>query len=165
MIAIVAADKNWGIGRGGALLLRVPADMKRFRAITTGKTIVLGRKTLITFPQGKPLPDRLNIVLSRNPSYRVKDAVTAGSAEHLRAYLEEHRIPDDETYVIGGEQVYQLLMPYCDTCLVTRFDRAFDADAFFPDLDADDAWELTESSEEQVYFDTTYTFCTYKRKT
>ena len=161
MTAIVAADTNWGIGRAGALLTRIPADMQRFREVTMGKVVILGRKTLQTFPQGRPLDGRENIIMSRNPSFRVRDAQVVRSEEELFKVLSFY--PPEDVYVIGGGQIYLQLLKYCDTCLVTRLERSFDADTFFPDLDALDAWEKTEESDEQTYFDTPYTFCTYVR--
>ena len=162
MQAIVAADKNWGIGRDGTLLVRIPADMKRFREMTTGKVVVLGRKTLQTFPQGRPLPERDNIILSRNPSFPVKGAAVVHDPEELQKLIAD--VEPADVFCIGGAQIYELLLPQCDVCHVTRLERSYHADAFFPDLDADPAWELVEESEEQTYFDTAYTFCTYRRK-
>ena len=164
MKAIVAVDRNWGIGRNGALLVRIPADMKRFRALTEGKTVVLGRKTLATFPQGAPLAQRTNIVMSRNPQYTVKGAHVVHDESALTELLERLYVKDDDVFVIGGEQIYRLLLPYCDECHVTFIDRAYDADAFFPDLEDDPAWEMAEESEEQTCFDVIYTFRTYRRK-
>ena len=164
MKAIVAVDRNWGIGRNGALLVRIPADMKRFRALTEGKTVVLGRKTLATFPQGAPLAQRTNIVLSRNPSYAVKGAHVVHDVKALQELLERLYVRDDDVFVIGGEQIYRLFLPQCDECLVTRIDRVYDADAFFPDLDTGPDWELADESEEQTCFDVIYTFRTYRRK-
>ena len=164
MKAIVAVDKNWAIGRNGALLTRIPADMKRFRALTIGRTVVLGRKTLATFPQGRPLEMRENIVFSRNPAFTVKDAQVVHDEQELLRFLEKSGTSPDDVFVIGGEQIYRLLLPHCDECLVTFIDRTYDADAFFPDLDADDAWEMTEESEEQTCFDVIYTFRTYRRR-
>ncbi len=161
MTAIVAADKHWGIGRNGALLTRIPADMQRFRELTYGKVVILGRKTLQTFPQGRPLDGRENIIMSRNTSFRVKGAQVVRSEEELFKVLSFY--PEEDVYVIGGGQIYLQLLKYCTTCLVTRLDRVFDADAYFPDLDALDAWSLVEESDEQTYFDTPYTFCTYVR--
>lgn len=164
MKAIVAVDRKWAIGRAGQLLVRIPADMKRFRALTVGKTVVLGRKTLATFPQGRPLEMRENIVFSRNPSFSAGDALVVNDEQGLLSLMEERHIDSDDVYVIGGEQIYRLLLPHCDTCLVTFIDRAYDADAFFPDLESDPDWEMTEESEEQTCFDVVYTFRTYRRR-
>lgn len=162
MQMIVAADENWAIGNKGSLLVRIPADHKMFRNETIGKTVVLGRKTLETFPQGQPLGGRTNVILTRNPDYRVKDAVIVHSLEELLDYLKD--IPDEDIYIIGGSSVYEMMLPYCDTVHVTRIDHAYEADAYFPNLDESDEWELTADSEEQVYFDLTYRFLKYSRR-
>lgn len=159
MKCVVAVDKNFAIGREGKLLLHVPNDMRHFRSLTEGKVVVLGRKTLQTFPQGQPLPNRANIILSRNKDFKVKGAIVVNSLEELMEEIKKY--PSDDVCVIGGEQIYKQLLPFCDTCEVTYFDREFDADAFFPNLDESGNWKIEEESEEQVYFDTLYTFRRY----
>ncbi len=162
MQAIVAVDENWAIGSKGSLLVRIPADQKMFRQETTGKVVILGRKTLDTFPAGQPLKNRTNIILSRDRSLTVEGATVVHSVEELLEAVKEY--DGDSVYNIGGESVYKLLLPYCDTVHVTKIDHAYEADAYFPNLDADDAWEVTEESDEQVYFDLTYHFVKYERK-
>ena len=161
MNMIVAVDENWAIGCRGDLLVRIPADHKMFRQETLGKVVVLGRKTMDTFPGGLPLAGRTNIVLTRNPDYRVKDAVVVHSVEELLEELKKYA--DESIYVIGGESVYRQLLPCCDTVHVTKIDRVYDA--YFPDLDADEEWEIAAESDEMSYFDTTYHFLKYVRKT
>lgn len=160
---IVTVDNNWAIGSKGGLLVRIPNDHRNFRQETAGKVIVLGRKTLETFPQGMPLQNRTNIILSKNPDYKVKDAVVVHSQEELIKELSKYR--DDEIYVIGGESVYRMMLPYCDTAHVTKIDHTYEADAYFPNLDEMDEWEITNDSEEQTYFDIAYQFVKYERKT
>ncbi|MBQ8596316.1 MAG: dihydrofolate reductase [Lachnospiraceae bacterium] len=162
MNLIVAVDENWGIGNKNELLVRIPADMKFFRQETTGKVVVLGRKTLETFPQGLPLKNRTNIILSSNPSYQVKDAVVVHSVEELLAELKKY--DEEDVYIIGGESVYKQMLPYCKVAHVTKIDHAYEADAHFPNLDEDPAWEITADSDEQTYFDITYHFLKYERK-
>ncbi len=162
MNLIVAVDRNWAIGNKNELLIRIPNDHKHFREETTGKVVVLGRKTLETFPQGLPLKNRTNIILSSNPDYRVKDAVVLHSVEELLEELKAYR--DEDVYVIGGESVYRQLLPYCDVAHVTKLDHAYEADAYFPNLDEDEAWEITADSDEQTYFDIPYQFLKYERK-
>lgn len=162
MNMIVAVDRNWAIGNKNELLIRIPADHKMFRQETLNKVVVLGRKTLETFPNGLPLAQRTNIILSRQNDYQVKDAVVVHSVEELLEELKQYAA--DEVYIIGGESVYRTMLPYADIVHVTKIDRAYEADAFFPDLDADAEWEITAQSEEQVYFDTTYTFTKYERR-
>ena len=148
MKAILSADRNWGIGNGNKLLVSIPSDMKFFRQTTTGKVVVMGRKTLESFPNGQPLKNRTNIVLTENPDYRVKDAVIVHSKEELLKTLEQYDTED--IYIIGGESIYRMMLPYCDTVLVTKIDRAFQADTFFPDLDNMEEWKMTEEGEEQT---------------
>ena len=161
MNLIVAVDENWAIGNKADLLVRIPADHKFFRQETTGKVVVLGRKTIETFPQGLPLKNRTNIILSANKDYQVKDAVVVHSVEELLAMLGQYDSKD--VYVIGGESVYRQLLPYCDTAHVTKIDHAYEADAYFPDLDEMPEWRITADSEEQTYFDITYHFLKYER--
>lgn len=162
MKAILAADKNWGIGYNNRLLVSIPSDMKFFRQTTTGKVVVMGRKTLESFPNGLPLKNRTNIVLTANPDYDVKDAVIVHSKDELLEELKKYN--EDDIYVLGGESVYRMMLPYCDTVLVTKIDRAFQADTHFPNLDEMEEWTLTEESEEQTCFDLEFRFTKYERK-
>ena len=162
MNLIVAVDRNWGIGYKGQLLVSIPNDHKMFRKETLNKVIVYGRKTLETFPLSQPLDRRTNIILSRNPDYQVRGAVVVHSIEELLKELEKY--DSEDIYIIGGESIYRQMLPWCDTAHVTMIDYAYQADAFFPDLDKDPEWEITADSEEQTYFDITYTFVRYSRK-
>ncbi|MFG6355340.1 MAG: dihydrofolate reductase [Acetatifactor sp.] len=162
MNIIVAVDKNWAIGNRGDLLIRIPNDHKHFREETTGKVVVLGRRTLETFPQGMPLKNRTNIILTHDTEYQVKDAVIAHSVEELLEQLKAYN--EEDVYVIGGDSVYRQLLPYCDVAHVTKIDHAYEADAYFPDLDRDPQWEITADSEEQTYFDIAYQFIKYERR-
>ena len=162
MNAIVAVDNNWAIGCKNRLLVRIPADHKNFRQETTGKVVVLGRKTLETFPQGMPLPNRTNIILSTDSEYKVKDAVVVHSKEELDTELKKY--PTEDVYIIGGESVYRMMLPACDVVHVTKIDHDYEADAYFPNLDKDDEWEITAESEEQTYFDLPYYFVKYERR-
>ena len=161
MKAIVNADKNWGIGFRNQLLVHIPSDMRFFREKTTGNVVVMGRKTLESLPGGRPLADRDNIVVSRDPALKVKGAAVVHSVEELQQLLAD--MDTDRVYVIGGAEMYRLLLPYCDTVYVTSVDYAYQADAYFPDLDAMPEWELVEESEEQTCHDMEFTFRTYKR--
>ena len=161
MNLIAAVDENWAIGKNNQLLVSIPADMKFFRETTQGNVVIMGRKTLESFPQGQPLKNRVNIVITRNPSYKVKDAVVVHSVEEA---IEESRKYDGDVFVIGGESIYRAMLPYCDTALVTRIDYAYEADTWFPNLDEDEEWELTDEGEEQTCFDLEYAFTRYERK-
>ena len=162
MNLITCVDENWAIGYGGKLLVSIPNDMKHFREETTGKVIVLGRKTLETFPQGQPLASRTNIILTRNTSLRVRGATVVHSLEELMEELKKY--PSEDVYVVGGESIYRQLLPYCDVAHVTKIDHAYGADAYFPNLDQDPEWEITADSDEQTYFDLPYQFLRYERK-
>lgn len=162
MNIIVAVDNNWAIGNKNELLVSIPNDHKHFREETTGKVVVLGRKTLATFPQGLPLKNRTNVILSRDTDYRVRDAVVVHSVEELLQELKQYN--EEDIYIIGGESIYRQLLPYCNVAHVTRIDHEYEADAYFPNLDADDDWEITADSDEQTYFDIAYRFVKYERK-
>lgn len=162
MNCIVAVDENWAIGYKNELLVRIPADQKFFRQETTGKVVVLGRKTLETFPQGRPLPNRTNIIVSTKKDYEAKDAIVVHSIEELLEELKKYDTED--VYIIGGDSIYKQMLPYCDTAHVTKIDRVYEADTYFPNLDEMDEWEITADSDEQVYFDLTYHFLKYERK-
>lgn len=162
MNILAAVDQNWAIGYRNSLLVRIPSDQKRFREITTGKVVVMGRKTLESFPQKQPLKNRTNIVLTSNKNYCVKDAIIVHSMEELLEELKNYR--DEEIYVIGGETVYRQMLPYCNAAYITKIDYCYQADAYFPNLDKLPEWELAEESEEQTYFDLEYAFVKYIKK-
>ena len=162
MNLIAAVDRNWGIGKDGKLLTSIPNDMKYFRRMTTGNVVVMGRKTLESFPGGKPLKDRVNIVLTHDETYEKEGAVIVHSLEELKEAL--HPYPDRSVFVIGGEAVYRELLDLCDTAYLTKIDHAFDADAYFPDIDAMPQWQCINTSEEQTYFDLVYYFTMYRKK-
>lgn len=161
MKMIVAVDKNWGIGKNNDLLVSIPADMKMFRTETSGKVVVMGRKTLESFPGGLPLKNRTNIVLSGNPDYQVKGAIVVHSLQELLEEIKKY--PKDQVYCIGGDSVYKMLLPYCDTAQVTKIDFAYEADRYFPNLDEMSQWQVAAESEEQTYFDLEYRFVRYER--
>ena len=126
-----------------------------------GKVVVMGRKTLESFPNGLPLQKRTNIVLTTDRSYSVKGAIIVHDIPELLEELKKY--DDDQIYVIGGGKVYEQLLPYCNLAHVTKIDFAFEADTHFPNLDAMDDWEITGESEEQTYFDLEFSFVKYER--
>lgn len=160
MNLIVAVDKNWAIGKDNRMMWSIPADMKFFREMTKGNTVIMGRKTLESFPQGQPLENRVNIVITKNPAYKVKGAVITHSIEEALKEAEKY---EGEIFVIGGGSIYRAMLPLCDTAYVTKIDHAYDADTYFPDLDADGEWEMTKASEEQTCFDLEYYFTVYEK--
>ena len=162
MNLIVNADKNWGIGKNNELLVHIPNDMKMFRQMTTGKVVVMGRKTLESFPNGMPLPKRTNIVLTHDKDYDAKGAIVVGSKEELLDELEEYK--DEDIFIIGGESIYRQFLPFCEEAQITWIDFAYAADTHFPNLDQNNSWELAEESDEQTYFDLCYEYRLYKRK-
>ena len=162
MKMIVAVEKNWGIGKNNDLLVSIPADMKMFRTETSGKVVVMGRKTLESFPGGLPLKNRTNIVLSGNLDYQVKGAIVVHSLPELLEEIKKY--PKDQVYCIGGDSVYKMLLPYCDTAQVTKIDYAYEADRYFPNLDEMPQWQVAAESEEQTYFDLEYRFVRYERR-
>ena len=145
MNLIVAVDKNWAIGLHNKLLVSIPADMKFFRETTMGKVVVMGRKTLESFPGGQPLKKRTNIVLTSDKNYKVKDAVVVNSVEALLEELRQYN--DEDIYVIGGESIYRQLLPYCKVAHITKIDHAYEADTYFPNLDEMPEWKITGVSE------------------
>ena len=162
MNLIVAVDKNWAIGKENKLLVSIPADMKMFRQETTGKVVVLGRKTLESFPNGLPLKNRTNIVLTHNPNYKVNGAIVVHSLDELHEELKKYN--SEDVYVIGGEKIYEQLLDECDVAHITKIDYAYDADAYFPNLDEKPEWEITADSDEQTYFDLEFYFYKYERR-
>ena len=161
MNLIAAVDKNWAIGKDNKLLVSIPADMKFFRETTTGKVVVMGRKTLESFPNGLPLKNRTNIVLTHNKKYDGKGAIVVHSMEELREELKKYN--SEDIYVIGGEQIYKALVDDCDVAHITKINFAYDADAYFPNLDEKPEWKITADSEEQTYFDLEFFFYKYEK--
>jgi len=162
MNAIAAADENWAIGYHNALLISIPEDMRFFREKTSGKVVVMGRKTLESFPGGKPLKNRVNIVFTSNPDYSREDITVIHSTEELADILKDYNSSD--VFVIGGGSIYSMLLPMCDTAYITRIEKAFKADTWFPDLDRHNDWELTDKSETFEYEGIRYSFATYRRR-
>ena len=149
MIILVAVDRKGAIGKDNGLLYRVPEDMKNFRALTTGNVVVMGRKTLESFPGGKPLPNRLNVVLSSRyeNTEGYENLLVARSALELFTLLEEHG-KDKKVYLCGGESIYKAFCGACDGAVITEIDSETpDADAFFPPLQPEDGWQVEETTE------------------
>ena len=158
MKAIFHADREWGIGKANGLMFSLPKDMKFFRETTTGKVVVMGLNTLKSFPNGKPLKNRTNIVLC--PDDVGEEVITVHSLDELFLKLKEY--PQDDVFVIGGASVYRALIPYCSEVLVTKVDAHGGADVFVPNLDKDDNFCLVFESEPQEDNGYTIRFCTYQ---
>ena len=167
MNIIVNADQNWAIGNKGNLLFPLSQDLKRFKALTTGKIIVMGRKTLQSLPDGKPLSNRINVVLSRKRAFETKGAVVFSSpAGFVRAVRNGFFKPytGNDFFVIGGEQIYRQFLPFCNTAYVTKVESASpSADTFFPDLDKNPDWQVIEVSDKMIEGDLMFRFVIYQR--
>ncbi|MDD4844203.1 MAG: dihydrofolate reductase [Anaerotignum sp.] len=162
MNLIVAVDEQWGIGKEGELLRRISTDMKRFRGITSGNVLILGRKTLESFPNKKPLPNREHVVLTNNLEYKAEGVTLCHSIAELPHVLEG--FGDKEVFVAGGGSVYQQLLPFCEKAYITKIHATFPADTYFPDLDQLPEWEIAEEGEEQEENGVRFSFVLYRKK-
>ena len=162
MNAIAAVSANWGIGLGNDLLFHISEDMKRFRALTSGGTVIMGRKTLESMPGGKPLPKRRNIVITRNPAF-VQEGVEV--AHSVQEALDMAAGDDgDKVWVIGGGEIYAAFLPYCSRCAITRVYQDPACDTFFPNLDAMPEWRVFRSEAILLEKDVGYQFIEYARR-
>ena len=143
LTAIAAVSQSWGIGLNGRLLFRIPEDLHRFRDLTVGGTVIMGRRTLESLPGGRPLPDRTTVVLTRRPDFFCPGAAAVHGTEELLALLPDLPGP---YFAAGGDETYRLLLPHCGAALLTRVGADPAADAFFPRLDALPDWHRTEVS-------------------
>ena len=150
-------SQSWGIGKGGHLLFRISADLQRFKALTTGHAVIMGRKTLQSLPGGRGLPNRRNLVLTRQANFSPDRAETVLSLKELLT------LADSDAFVIGGQEVYEQLLPYCTRVYVTKVFADVPADAFFPNLDADPHWRPISSSEIQEENGLKFQYVEYKR--
>ena len=158
MNLIVAVDQSWAIGKDGDQLIYIPEDLKRFKSLTTGHPVILGRRTLATFPGGRPLRGRRNLILSGSPGFAPEGAEVFSSLDALLAAA-----PAD-SFVIGGASVYAALLDRCDTAYVTKIGRSFPgADCFFPNLDARPEWRIAEESPELEENGVRFRYVTYRR--
>ena len=157
--AILHADREWGIGKSNSLMFKIPADMKFFKETTTGNVVVMGSNTLKSLPNGKPLKDRINIVLYPEGEKR-EDCIVVGSLEEL--FTEIKKFDGDNVFVIGGAMLYKTLLPYCSEVLVTKVDAVGGADVFFENLDINDDFKLIYESEPVETNGLQIKFTTYK---
>lgn len=156
---IVAVDRNWAIGKDGDQPIYIPTDLKRFKSFTIGHPIIMGRKTLATFPDGKPLKGRRNLVLSRNPNFNPEGAEVFADLVTLLK-----QAPED-SFVVGGASVYAALLNRCDTAYVTKIDLSFSRpDRFFANLDEQPNWYIAEKGQELEEHGIKFCYVTYKRK-
>ncbi|MFV0342470.1 MAG: dihydrofolate reductase [Anaerocolumna sp.] len=162
MNLIVAVDKNWAIGNENKLLISIPEDMRFFRDETMHKVVIMGRNTLETFPGGRPLKNRVNIVISSRENYTVNDAIVVHSVEEALEAVKDYKTED--VYVIGGASIYEQMMDYCNVAHVTKIDYAYQADTYFPNMDEKKEWTITAESDERTYYDIEYAFYKYEKK-
>ena len=157
---IVAIADNNAIGKNGDLLCHLSADLKRFKALTTGHTIIMGRRTFLSFPK-RPLPNRKHIILSHSFTTDLPDCHIAHSVEEALALCN----PQEENFIIGGAEIYKQFLPMADKLYLTRIHAAFDADTFFPEIDysqwQENAREDHEADEKNPY---PYSYINYSRK-
>ena len=161
MNAIVVADRNWAIGRNNGLLFSLPGDMKHFRTLTSGGTVIMGRRTLDSFPGGRPLPKRRNIVITRDPDFCREGCEIVHRPEEALALAGD----GDDVWLIGGGSIYAALLGRCRRASVTRVDSTVsDADTFFPDLDARPEGAVEHAGEPITENGLTYRFVDYIRR-
>ncbi|MDY3030378.1 MAG: dihydrofolate reductase [Clostridia bacterium] len=160
MNIIASASNSWGIGKDNDLLFHAREDMKYFKETTTGNVVVMGRKTLDSLPGGKPLKDRVNIVLTRNIDFEREGVIAVHSVDEL---LEEIKKYSSEIFVIGGGEIYNMLLPFCDRAYITRFFADKEADTFLPNLAESKEWQLESESEDMQSGSLTFRFTVYKR--
>ena len=162
MRLISAVDRHWAIGNQGKLLVSIPQDQKRFRDQTIGGAIIMGRKTFESLPGQQPLYGRMNVILTNNKDYKVKNAVVCHSVEEALEAVKD--VPENQVSVNGGESIYRQFLPYCTEADVTWIDFTYSADTFLPKLEETDGWKLVSESDEQTYFDLCYTYRLYRRE-
>jgi len=161
MNLIVAVTANWGIGCENDLLFKISEDQRHFRRITTGKVVVMGHNTLKSLPNGKPLKNRTNIVLSRDTALEIDGVMVCNSIPHLLETLKAHNPAD--VFVIGGGVIYTMLLPYCNKAYITKFQASPLADTYLPNIDEIPGWTLAEESEVKEFDGLKFTFCVYER--
>ncbi len=159
MKAILHADLNWGIGKSNGLMFKLPADMQYFKRTTTGNVVVMGSNTLLSFPGGKPLKDRTNIVLWPDGPER-DDCIIVRSVDELFAEIKKY--PEDSVYVIGGQMMYRTMLPYCTEVLVTKVYAEGDPDAYFENLDKNGNFRLISQTAPEETNGYTIRFTIYK---
>lgn len=165
MNIILAADRNWAIGKDNDLLIHLPGDLKYFKKMTTGKTVIMGRKTLESLPGGKPLPNRRNIILTRSVDFQVSGAEVLNSVEDVLHLIKSGDLKSDEAFVIGGADIYKQMMPYCDKFYITKIEAELPADRYFVDLDEVDDLKITWTGPIEEYKGAKYQYVLYERRT
>lgn len=165
MNIIASADNNWGIGKNNDLLDHFKEDMKFFKEKTTGNIVIMGRATLESLPNSKPLPNRENVVLTRNAEFKAENVAVFSDINSAVEYAKS-KYKSEDIYFIGGADVYRQALEICDTAYITKFNHDYDADRFIPNLDKSEEWKIIESKEVEVEKNgekRVLTFVTYKK--
>jgi len=161
MISIVAVDLNWGIGKDGDMPWKIPGEQKFFKEQTMGGVVIMGRKTLESLPGQRPLKGRRNIVLTRNSALHISGFESVNSPEALLNII--HGENPEKVFLIGGAQIYRLLLPYCRKAIVTKVNGEYEVDTYHPDLNCDSDWRIADQTKEIVSSNgTSYTIFTYE---
>ncbi len=164
MILMFAVDENWSIGLDGDMHVHLREDLKRFKSFTEGNIIIMGRKTLESLPNKKPLPERMNIVLTRNKFYEEDGFKVVNDLDELFDFLKDNRL-DRKVFVTGGQTIVDQLIGYCDKAYITKIKKAFPkSDTSIENLDKNSDWVLEEESETISQGDLDYSYCLYRRK-
>ena len=162
MNIIVAVDKNWAIGYQNKLLISIPEDMRFFRDENTNKVVVMGKHNLQSFPSGRPIKNRINIVLNKDKKFKADDAIIVHSLEEALEEIKKYK--SEDVYIIGGAEIYNQFLDYCDVAHITKIDYAYQADTYFPNLDEKEDWIVVAESDERTYYDVEYQFFKYVKK-
>ena len=166
MILIFAVDENWNIGYDGDMLYKIHEDLKRFKKLTTDNIIIMGRKTFESLPDKKALPNRINIVITRDKDYTAEDILVVNSKEGLFELIEEINPKGEmDNFIIGGGNICRQFLPNCDRAYITKLFKSFEpADTFIPNLDLDENWEVVKESDVHTQEDVHYRYVDYIRK-
>lgn len=163
MNIIAAADLNWGIGKDGELLDHISEDMKFFREKTTGKAVIMGKKTFLSLPDEKPLPNRKNIVLTHDKNFERDGVVVCGSIKDAVSKAKSE-FDDDDIFFIGGESVYDQALDFCKKAYITKIDKEYDADRHINNFDRLDGWKISNEEMIKTKKGIYITFTTYKKE-
>lgn len=163
MNLIAAVDLNWSIGYRCELLERIPEDMKHFKEMTLGKVIVMGRSTLESLPNMKPLEQRINIVLTKNKNYNCEGVILCYSLKELFEELKKYN--EEDVFIIGGESIYSQMIMYCHKAYITKIHKEYVYDKVLVNLDSHEQWQKVSTSEKREFKEGIYyTFDTYIKK-
>ncbi len=165
MQAILHCDRNWGIGKKNDLMFHLPLDMAYFRSTTLNKVVVMGSNTLLSFPEGKPLKKRTNIVLWPGGDVERADRdgfILVESLDDLFKEIKKYK--SEDVFIIGGAMMYRTMLPYCDKVLLTKVDADGGAEVFFENLDENPQWKLIEEGDRIIDNGYPIRFCTYENE-